>query len=58
MACYDGVALKNLYFLKIEYLFTLGSQQPQSCIKYTSQETWAEQAQRSESLWWLRKYIA
>ena len=34
------------------------SQQPQSCTKYTSQETWAEQVQQhNESLWWLRKYI-
>ena len=46
-----------VFFLNLILVHPRTSQQPQSCIKYISQETCAEQVQHNESLWWLRKYI-
>ena len=46
----------NIFFNLI-LVYPRITQQPQSCIKYTSQETWAEQVQLNERLWLLKKYI-
>ena len=52
------IILYNISFIILFFIYPRTSQQPQSCIKYTSQETWAKQVQHNESLWWSKTSLS